>query len=250
MTQGRVQDRVAIVTGAARGMGAADARVLVREGARVLLTDVLDDEGRKVAEELGDFARYLHHDVTKPGDWQHAVEFAEREFGNISILVNNAGIALRATPIENLRESEYRRVIEVNQIGPFLGIQAVLPSMAKAGGGSIINISSVAGLVGEAQTAAYTATKFAMTGLTKVVAKELGPRNIRVNSIHPGVIATPLLQEMTPGFEDFREMLLQSTPLRRLGTSEEVSSVVLFLASDESSYINGASVVVDGGLLK
>lgn len=105
MTQGRVQDRVAIVTGAARGMGAAHARVLVREGARVLLTDVLDDEGRKVAEEIGDFARYLHHDVTKPGDWQHAVEFAEREFGNISILVNNAGIALRATPIENLRES-------------------------------------------------------------------------------------------------------------------------------------------------
>jgi 3alpha(or 20beta)-hydroxysteroid dehydrogenase len=243
---GRVDGRVAIVTGAARGMGAAHARALVREGAKVLLTDVLEDEGRRVAEELGERARFTAHDVTRAADWERVVTTAEHAFGNISILVNNAGVAF-AGPIEATPEVEFRRVIDANEVGVFLGMKAVLDSMRRAGGGSIINISSVGGLVGEPNVVAYTAAKFAVTGMTKVAAKELGPDGIRVNSVHPGFTDTPMLQAAGA---DVLRGVGAATPLGRVGRPEEVSAVVVFLACDESAFVNGSAYVVDGGLMK
>ncbi|MFE3060278.1 glucose 1-dehydrogenase [Nocardia sp. NPDC059239] len=247
---GRVDGHIAIVTGAARGMGAAHARTLVREGAQVLLTDVLEDEGQRLADELGERARFSKHDITSLGDWERVVGTAEQEFGgNVDILVNNAGIGV-AAPIETTTEADYRRVIDINQVGPFLGMKSVVESMTRAGGGSIINVSSIAGLVGEAYAIAYTASKFAVTGMTKVAAKELGPRGIRVNSVHPGVIATPMVNDLSPDVEAVLAATTAATPLGRVGKPEEVSAVVLFLASDESQFVNGAAYVVDGGYLR
>ncbi|MGW6729682.1 glucose 1-dehydrogenase [Nocardia sp. NPDC055029] len=241
---GRVNERVAIVTGAARGMGAAHARALVREGARVLLTDVLEDEGHRVAEELGDRALFVTHDVARPTHWQRVVTTAEQEFGNVDILVNNAGLGF-AAPLEATTEADFRRVVDVNQVGQFLGMKAVLESMTRAGGGSIINVSSIAGLVGEPYSIAYTASKFAVTGMTKVAAKELGPKGIRVNSVHPGVIDTAMIR--TPGSEAVVAAAAAATSLGRIGQPEDVSGMILFLASDESSFVSGSTFVVDGG---
>ncbi|GAB3628423.1 glucose 1-dehydrogenase [Pandoraea terrae] len=231
-------------------MGAAHARALVREGARVILTDVLEEDGRRVAEELGECARFVVHDVTRSEDWERVVAAAEQAFGNVTILVNNAGIGL-AAPLDATTEADYRRVIEVNQVGLFLGMKAVLDSMTRAGGGSIVNISSVAGIVGTAHSIAYSASKFAVTGMTKVAAKELGPRGIRVNSVHPGVIETPMLTEAA-GTEEIIQGLraaAAATPLGRLGCPDDVSRVVLFLSSDESSFVTGSAYVVDGGFI-
>ncbi|MFE3188462.1 glucose 1-dehydrogenase [Nocardia sp. NPDC059240] len=247
---GRVDGHIAIITGAARGMGAAHARTLVREGAKVLLTDVLEDEGKRLADELGEHARFAKHDITSLADWERVVSTAEQEFGgNVDILVNNAGIGV-AAPIEATSEAEYRRVVDINQVGPFLGMKAVVESMTRAGRGSIVNVSSIAGLVGEAYAIAYTASKFAVTGMTKVAAKELGPRGIRVNSVHPGVIATPMVNDLSPDVEAVLAATTAATPLGRVGKPEEVSAVVLFLASDESQFVNGAAYVVDGGYLR
>jgi 3alpha(or 20beta)-hydroxysteroid dehydrogenase len=248
MVMGRVDGRVAIVTGAARGMGAAHARVLVHEGARVLLTDMLEEDGRRLADELGDHARFASHDVSSAADWERVIGTAEEEFGDVAILVNNAGVGF-AAPIGATTESDYRRVIEVNQLGNFLGMKAVLESMTRAGGGSIINVSSVAGFVGEPYGIAYSASKFAVTGMTKVAAKELGPQGIRVNSVHPGVIDTPMISG-TPGAQEIIHAATVATPLGRVGRPEDVSAVVLFLASDESSFVNGSAYVVDGGFLR
>ena len=235
----RLAGKVALVSGAARGMGASHAREMVAHGARVVCGDILDAEGERVAEDLGDAARYVHLDVTSPGDWERAVAVALAEFGGIDILVNNAGI-LNIGTVEDFPLSEWQRILDINLTGVFLGIRAVTPAMKAAGRGSIINISSIEGLRGAVMVHPYVASKWAVRGLTKSAALELGQFNIRVNSVHPGFIRTP----MTKHFPD--NML--RIPLGRPGQPDEVATFVVFLASDESRYSTGAEFVMDGGL--
>ncbi|TGD83778.1 glucose 1-dehydrogenase [Mycolicibacterium sp. CH28] len=237
---GRLCGKVALISGAARGMGASHARMLVGEGARVVLGDVLDDEGAAVAEELGDAARYVHLDVTQPDDWAAAVALALREFGTLTVLVNNAGIVYRRT-LRNLERERWQRVIDVNLTGTLLGIQSVIDPMTAAGGGSIINMSSIQAMRGTPGNHGYVASKWAIRGLTKSAALELAPNNIRVNSLHPGMIRTPMTAHMP---ED-----LVAAPMGRLGDPREVSTFVVLLASDESSFATGAEFVMDGGLI-
>ncbi|MFV9453433.1 glucose 1-dehydrogenase [Rhodococcus sp. NM-2] len=246
---GRLSGQVAIVTGASRGMGAAHARAFAAEGAQVLLTDVLAAEGAALADELGSNARFAAHDVTRADDWDRVIALAEESFGPVSILVNNAGVGVYS-PIEVMTEDEYRRVIDVNQVSTFLGMKAVAGSMGRAGRGSIINISSVAGFIGEAGTVAYAASKFAVRGMTKVAAKELGPQGIRVNSVHPGVIESPMaLENDDPQALAAAKAYAAATPLGRMGRPQEVSNLVVFLASEESSFATGAAFVIDGGTI-
>ncbi|MFN4213894.1 glucose 1-dehydrogenase [Exiguobacterium sp.] len=242
---GRVQGEVALVTGGARGMGASHVRKLVDEGAHVLFTDILTEEGEALAKELGDAVMFVKHDVTKIDEWEHVVQAAESKFGPVTILVNNAGIALTAA-IDELSEADYRKVIDINQVGVFLGMKTVVSSMRKAGHGSIINISSISGILGMGG-AAYVASKFAVRGMTKAVALEVAADGIRVNSIHPGLIETPMI--MQPGVEEVVRQMAETVPLKRIGKPEDVSNLVLFLASDESSYFTGAEFVIDGGVI-
>ncbi|ACC41419.1 MULTISPECIES: SDR family oxidoreductase [Mycobacterium ulcerans group] len=235
---GRLTGKVALVSGGARGMGASHVRALVAEGAHVVLGDILDDEGRAVAAELGDAARYVHLDVTQPEQWTAAVDTAVNEFGGLHVLVNNAGI-LNIGTIEDYALSEWQRILDINVTGVFLGIRAAVKPMKEAGRGSIINISSIEGLAGTIASHGYTVSKFAVRGLTKSTALELGPSGIRVNSIHPGLVKTPMT-EWVP--ED-----LFQTALGRAAEPMEVSNLVVYLASDESSYSTGAEFVVDGG---
>lgn len=244
----RVTGKVAIVTGGARGMGAAHARRLAEEGAMIVITDVLDAEGEAMANSLGESVRFIHHDVTRERDWQAVVMQAEAAFGPISVLVNNAGIATRRVPTEDLEEADYRRIIDINQVSVFLGMKAVIPSMKRAGGGSIINISSTAGLVGVPQALGYTASKFAVRGMTKAAAIELAADNIRVNSVHPGLVRTPLTIPV-PAAEDILTARAATTPAGRLGEPDEVAAIVVMLASDESRFTTGAEIVVDGGAI-
>ncbi|MGL4463348.1 MAG: glucose 1-dehydrogenase [Planctomycetia bacterium] len=236
---GRVQGKVVLVTGGSRGMGAAHARTLVAEGAKVVISDILDKEGESLARELGNDARYLHLDVTSPGDWAEAVEFTVKTFGGLHVLVNNAGIA-NVAPFVDFPLEMWRKTLDINLTGVFLGMQAAIPAMAKSGGGSIINISSVEGLRGTMGMSAYVASKFGVNGITKSVALEVAKIGVRVNSVHPGFIATA----MTKDAGKFGLLI----PLERIGRSEEVSPIVLFLASDESSYATGSEFVIDGGL--
>lgn len=221
-------------------MGAEHARVLAAEGAAVVIADVLDDEGAAVAEAIGDQATYVHLDVTDEGSWSRAVQATVERYGSLSVLVNNAGI-VNGNLIHQYDVAQWRAILDVNLTGTFLGIRASVTAMTAAGGGSIVNVSSVEGFRGSPGLHGYTATKFAVRGLSKSAALELAPQNIRVNSIHPGFIRTP----MTAGIpEDFL-----SIPLGRGAEPAEVSAMVLFLASDESSYCTGSEFVIDGGLL-
>jgi 3alpha(or 20beta)-hydroxysteroid dehydrogenase len=235
----RLHDTVAIITGGARGMGAAHARAFAREGARVVIADVLDDEGRSLAAELGDTVRYEHLDVTSESEWETVVASTVEAFGTVDVLVNNAGIGNMAA-IDNYTLEMWNAVLAVNLTGTFLGVKAVVPVMKAAKHGSIINISSVEGLRGSAGLHGYVASKFAVRGLTKSVAVELGRYNVRVNSVHPGFIVTPMTEQL-----DFAR---QQVPLGRPAQPEEVSSLVVFLASEESAYSTGAEFVVDGGM--
>jgi 3alpha(or 20beta)-hydroxysteroid dehydrogenase len=238
---GRLDGKVALISGAARGQGEAEARLFVSEGARVVLGDVLDEEGEKVASSLGDAAAYAHLDVGSESDWAAAVALAEERFGPVNILVNNAGI-LHFQVIHKTTLEEFERVQRVNVTGTFLGIKAVTPSMTAAGGGSIVNISSTAGLVGLPYVAAYVASKWAVRGLTKSAAIDLGHKGIRVNSVHPGGIDTPMVAGT-----DKEAPFYKRLPVSRMGSPDEVARAVLFLASDDSSYTTGAELSVDGG---
>jgi 3alpha(or 20beta)-hydroxysteroid dehydrogenase len=237
---GRLDGKVAIVTGAARGQGAAEARRFAGEGARVVLADVLDDV-KAVADELGDHGYAVTLDVTDEAAWARVVEEVVGTFGRVDVLVNNAAIYRFGTPLVDLTLDAYRQVVEVNQIGVFLGMRAVAPGMTRGGGGSIVNISSLAGLSGQPGAVAYVASKFAVRGMTKVAALELGPAGIRVNSIHPGVIDTPMIAGVVERFP------VRHIPAQRVGVPDDVAEVALFLASDESSFCSGAEFVVDGG---
>lgn len=237
---GRVAGKVALISGGARGMGASHARLLVDEGAKVVIGDILDDEGKALADEIGDAARYVHLDVTQPDQWDAAVATATGEFGKLDVLVNNAGIVALGQ-LHNFDLAKWQKVIDVNLTGTFLGMRVAVEPMTEAGGGSIINVSSIEGLRGAAAVHPYVASKWAVRGLTKSAALELAPHNIRVNSIHPGFIRTPMTANLP---ED-----LVTIPLGRPAESREVSTFVVFLASDESSYATGSEFVIDGGLV-
>ena len=239
----RLKGKVILISGGARGQGAAEARLFVAEGARVVIGDVLEAEGRRLASELGSSATFVQQDVTQEGDWETATNAAEK-LGGLHGLVNNAGIYQPRTLMETDAEL-FERHTRVNQLGCFLGMKTVVPLMERSGGGSIVNISSVAGLRGSPGAIAYSATKWALRGMTKAAAVDLAPRKIRVNSVHPGPIDTEMLKVRTP--EQNRQRL-QQVPMKRMGTAEEVASLVLFLLSDESAYITGAEVTIDGGV--
>jgi len=238
----RLKDKVILISGGARGQGAAEARLFTAEGARVVIGDLLEPEGRQLAAELGHVATFVRLDVTKEQDWETALNAAEK-LGGLQGLVNNAGIYEPRTLMETDAEL-FERHTRVNQFGCFLGMRAVVPLIEQSGGGSIVNISSVAGLRGSPGAIAYSATKWALRGMTKAAAIDLAPRKIRVNSVHPGPIDTEMLKVRTP--EQNRQRL-QLVPMKRMGTAEEVASLVLFLLSDESSYITGAELAIDGG---
>lgn len=242
----RLEGKVVLITGGARGMGAEHARSFVAEGAKVMITDILVDEGKQLAAELADNARFMKQDVSLEEDWINAISETESTFGPINVLVNNAGIVIQKS-LADMSLAEYVKVININQVSIFLGMKYVLASMKKVNNGSIINISSVAGFKGGLGSAAYCSSKFAVRGLTQSAAVELASLNIRVNSIHPGAIQTPMLeQDDTKGAI---KQLVQLIPLERVAMPREVTSLVIYLASDESSYCTGSEFVVDGGLL-
>jgi len=236
----RVDGKVVLISGGARGMGAAHAEALVSEGARVVIGDVLDDAGRKVAEKLGDAGCFVHLDVTDADQWDAAVDATLTRFGRLDALVNNAGI-VKIGPLRGSSVADWQHVIDVNLTGAYLGMRAVVESMITAGGGSIINISSVEGLAGSAHLHAYVAAKFGLRGITKSTAVELAPHGIRVNSIHPGLVLTPMSKGVTDDF-------MAPIPMRRGAAPSEISTFVVFLVSDESTYATGAEFVIDGGL--
>ena len=238
----RLKDKIILISGGARGQGAAEARLFVAEGARVVIGDVLEDAGRALAAELGQSAAFVRQDVAQESDWEAAVR-AATALGGLHGLVNNAGIYRPATLMET-DTAAFERHMRVNQLGVFLGMKAVVPLMERSGGGSIVNISSTAGLRGSPGAIAYSATKWAVRGMTKAAAADLAPKNIRVNSVHPGPIDTEMLHVRTPEENAAR---LQNVPMKRLGTVDEIAKLVLFLLSDESGFMTGAEVAIDGG---
>lgn len=240
---GRVQDKVVLISGGARNIGGASARMLVAEGARVVIGDLLDEEGQALATDLcqefgPDAARYVHLDVTAEEDWTAAVDLAVAEFGRLDVLFNNAGI-FNGGQLQRYKRSQWQEMLDVNLTGAFLGARAAADALIAAGGGSIINTSSIEGLRGTPWAHGYVASKWGLTGLTKSLAMELAPHGIRVNSVHPGRISTPATDQMPEN--------LIPIPLGRPGTVEEVAALVVFLASDESSFSTGSEFVVDGG---
>jgi len=245
---GRLAGKVAIITGAAQGMGAAHARRFVAEGAKTVFTDINPEAGAALQTELGDEALFLRQDVSDEQDWRTVVAAAEERFGPVSVLVSNAGILGPGAACADLEETDFMKVIAINQVAVFLGTKHVIPSMIKAGGGSIVNISSISGIVAIYGTpnVAYAASKFAVRGITKQVAIEYGAQNIRANSVHPGYIRTPM---MTAALDDDQiKIASASVPIKRVGEVEDVSNLVVFLASDESGFVTGTEHIIDGGL--
>lgn len=237
----RLEGKVAIVTGAAQGLGASIARDMVAEGARVLVGDIQDEAGAALARELGDAAEFFHLDVRDMANWQAAVARAESSFGAVSVLVNNA-VKMEGDTFDNLTEAEFRAVFEVNELGCFLGMKAVIASMESCGGGSIVNISSIAGMQ-PASGVAYASSKWAIRGMSKSVAHAVAGRNIRVNSVHPGWMRTPS-SEVAP-----LDLVAPLLPLKRIGETAEVAKLISFLASDDASFITGGEYLIDGGSL-
>jgi 3alpha(or 20beta)-hydroxysteroid dehydrogenase len=241
---GRLSGKVAVVTGGAQGQGAAAVRLFVEEGAQVVLADVADEPGKALADELGEQAHYVHLDVSDEDGWRAAVDETVAAYGGIDVLVNNAGILMFADLTE-MPLADLEQLFRVNVFGAFLGMKTVAPVMAQRGGGSIVNSSSVEGLAGMSSLVGYTGTKFAVRGMTKAAAMELGPKGIRVNSVHPGMIDT----NMTRQFAGDEGMAWGASrvALKRVGQPEDIARMYLFLASDESSFSTGAEFVADGG---
>ncbi|MEV0224176.1 glucose 1-dehydrogenase [Streptomyces sp. NPDC050704] len=251
---GKLDGRVVLVTGAARGQGEQEARLFAAEGAKVVVADVLDDPGEKLAKELG--ALYVHLDVSAEGDWAAAVAAAKEAYGKVDGLVNNAGI-LRFNTLVDTPLDEFMQIVRVNQVGVFLGIKALAPEIEAAGGGTIVNTASYTGVTGMAYVGAYAATKHAIVGLTRVAALELGAKGIRVNAVCPGAIDTamsnPAVLDPAADAEaaaaGVRRMYRKLVPMGRIGQPEEVARLALFLSCEDSSYITGQPFVIDGGWL-
>lgn len=243
MNMNRLENKVAIITGGAAGMGEAHVRLFIQEGAKVILTDINAEKGEALAKELGENALFIQHDVTDEAGWENVVSEAEKAFGPVNILVNNAGIS-PVLSLEHASLDDYMTVVNINQVSVFLGMKYVAASMKKAESGSIINVSSINGLKGG--VIGYTDTKFAVRGMSKAAARELAQYNIRVNSVHPGVIDTPMVRES--GAFDKIQQMVQMIPLKRMAQPNEISQLVLFLASDDSSYSTGAEFIADGGI--
>lgn len=243
----RLKGKVAIVTGAAQGMGETHVRLMAAEGAKIVMTDLNERDGQRIADELGDGVVFCAQDVVDPEGWQRVVALAEEQFGPVNVLVNNAGIIGPVAATADLDLEDYRRVCDVNQVSVFLGMQAVIPGMVRAGGGSIVNISSISGMVAivGSPNPAYVGSKFAVRGMTKHVAVEYGPQGIRCNSVHPGYTLTPMMVAAT---DEEGGGAAEVIPLRRMAQPEEISQLVVFLASDESRFITGAEHVIDGGM--
>ncbi|MDA8044365.1 MAG: glucose 1-dehydrogenase [Actinomycetota bacterium] len=244
----RLQGKTALITGAARGQGEATARLFVQEGARVVICDVLEEEGRALADDLGDSARFERLDVTSIDEWDGVVASALDVFGELNVLVNNAGIGAVGT-LDGMPLDEHRRILDVNLNGVYFGMRAARSALVASGNASIINVSSIDGLAGVLGMTSYVASKFAVTGMTRSAAIELGPVGVRVNSVHPGVIDTPMLGPSDSPTRPRLANLVKMQPIPRLGRPGEVAYLSCFLASDESSYITGAAIPVDGGHL-
>jgi len=245
----RLENKVALISGGARGMGAVEAKMFVQEGAKVVIGDVLDEDGKQTEAEIneaGGECVFVHLDVTDETAWQDAVAAAVDRFGKLDILVNNAGIA-RINNVEDTTSDEWDLVMDINAKGVFLGTKAAIPEIRKAGGGSIVNISSIAGLTG-GRTSSYAASKGAVRLLTKSSAIQYAGEGIRCNSVHPGVIETPMTTPMILNTQEGRDLNASRHPLGRVGQPEDIAYGVLFLASDESSFMTGSELVIDGGL--
>ena len=245
---GRLDGKVAIISGGAKGQGAEEARLFAQEGAKVIIGDILDREGMQIESEIaeqGGEAKFVHLDVSSEEDWSRTVDLSMSEYGRLDILVNNAGILLMKG-IEETSGQEWDNIQNINSKGVFLGSKTVIPAMRESGGGSIVNISSIAGLIGSKFTA-YGASKGLVRTLTKSVAVNHGHEGIRCNSVHPGIIETDMVSEMI-GSQEGREYQLNRTPLKVIATSRDVALGVLYLASDESRYVTGSELVIDGGI--
>ena len=246
----RLKGKVALISGGARGMGAVEARLFASEGAKVMIGDVLDEEGARLTEEIavtGGDTMYTHLDVTSEDEWRRAVRAAVSRFGRLDVLVNNAGIWEEGM-VEDTTVDRWDRIMSVNAKGAFLGTKVAIPQMRRAGGGSIINISSTAGLIGTPRGTAYSVSKGAVRLLTKATAVQYGKDGIRANSVHPGVIETPMIEKIAAHHEGFRAVAMANNVLGRMGTPEDVALGVLYLASDESCFVTGSELVIDGGL--
>lgn len=245
---GRLEGKVAVITGAAQGMGAEHARQFVAEGAKVIITDLNETAGSALAAELGDSAMFVRHDVGSETDWRAVMAAAQERFGLVTVLVNNAGILGPGAKAAELSADDFEKVCRINQTAVFLGSKHTIPQMIEAGGGSIVNVSSISGIVAIYGTpnVAYAASKFAVRGITKQVAIEYGEHNIRANSVHPGYIRTPMMTAALN--EEQIKIASGSVPIKRVGEVEDVAHLVLFLASDEARFITGSEYIIDGGL--
>ena len=247
---GRLEGKAALISGGAQGQGESEVRLFAKEGARIVFGDILDAKGKKVEAEIneaGGVAKYVHLDVTDEKDWNSAAKLLSKLYGKLDILVNNAGIAMAGKNLEEVTREEWDRIQEVNSKGVFLGVKAALPYMKASGGGSIVNISSMAGIVGVPGIAAYAASKGAVRLLTKSIAVEYGAQNIRCNSVHPGYIETEMISGLLANSEAMTNRLA-ITPLGIFATAHDVALSVLYLASDESRYVTGSELVIDGGI--